>query len=152
MLEKNKKIKFIPTQRNEFLEPRFGKGLVVGYDPEIHEEDAKKVVFKLPIGAVKRLIFSYCKDIENFHSEWVYSNTVGSIGMRRNQYAQRMIVFIEKQLNRQKIDGEELFKLVYNESFKESADRMKRFYKNHGDAAPFEPCNDPNCCKKTKSR
>lgn len=145
--------KFVSTKRNKGLEPMpLGDIGVVGYDPEIHGEDALEFTYKLPIGAIKRLIRSYFEEMKSIDAGGVYYGMSGSYEIRMYPYCNRMLYEIKTQLDKNGIEGRKVIDEVFDDYFKEDYEKMKRFSKNHGDNTmeAFKPCNDPLCCKKEK--
>lgn len=155
-MKKNKQnLKFVTsTTRNKGLEPMPLENIgIVGYVPEIHNEDAQEFTFKLPIGAIKRLIKSYYEDIKEVDEEGVYLHQSGSMGLRLRPYCYRMIDEVSKQLNKHGLEGKKIVDEVFDMYFKEDYEKMKKFDNNHGDqdiTQDLKPCNDPKCCCKHK--
>lgn len=149
-----KKIKVVKTDRNEGLEPMpLGNIGVAGYVPEIHSEDALEFTYKLPLGAIKRLIKSYFEEIQDVDEESVYLHQSGSYGLRMWPYCYKMIDEICKQLNGHGLGGKKIIDEVFDTYFKKDYEKMKRFSKNHGDQDimnDFKPCDDPECCEPKK--
>ena len=137
------------TKRNKLLEPILTGAGVIGYNKEIHDEDSVVFSYKLPLGAIKRLIRSYYKDINDIDAFWVYYRSTGSDEIRKQPYCYRMIGELQKQLDKHGLKGRTIIDEVFNKYFKEDYERLERFEKNHGDNVmeSFKPCNDPECCK-----
>ena len=152
-MKKEDKTEFIPTERNKGLEPLPTGVGIIGYDPEIHKEDSLEFSYKLPIGAIKRLIHSYYEDIKMYDEENVYLATSSSSGLRGQPYCYRMIDDIRKQLDKHGFNGKQIVDEVFDEDFKADYEKMKRFNKNHGADVleTFERCNDPECCNYTNN-
>ena len=149
-----KKFRIIPTKRNRGLEPMpLGTRGIVGYDSEIHDDDSVEFTYRLPLGAIKRLIRSYYKDIQMYDEENVYLATSSSSGLRGRSYCYRMLGDISRQLDKNGLNGKKIVDEVFDNNFKADYEKMKRFSKNHGVNAmeSFKPCNDPECCKYTTS-
>ena len=151
MRHKSIHTRIIPTKRNKALEPRFIRGGVLGYDPEIHDEDSVEFTYKLPLGAIKRLIKSYYEDIQSIDSASVYMATSGSSEIRMHPYCYRMIADLRKQLDKHGLNGKKICDEVFDQYFKADYENMRRFQKNHGSDVleTFEPCKDPECCNYT---
>jgi len=66
------KTEFIPTERNKDLEPLPTGVGIIGYNSEIHKEDSLEFSYKLPIGAIKRLIQSYYEEMKDLDEEDIY--------------------------------------------------------------------------------
>jgi len=148
----NKKpMKLVPTTRNKGLEPLLAAGgrLIVGYDTEIHEEDSIIFSYRLPLGAIKRLIKSYYEDLQSICQSATYMGQSGSWEIRMEPYCNRMIWEIIDQLNKHGLDGKKIDGEVFDRYFKDDYEKMKRFSKNHGSNVmeSFKPCNDPKCCE-----
>src|SRR5260221_13361126 len=110
----SKKIfKVLKSERNEGLEPMQLGNFIAGFDSEIHEEDVIEHTYKLPLGAVKRLIRSYYDDIESIDSEGVYLCSSGSWGLRMWPYCHKMLNNIIEQLNKHGLKGKEIFDEVF---------------------------------------
>jgi hypothetical protein len=154
MAKNNNKMVYIPSEKNKDLEPLAGKKFVIGYDDEIHGEDSVEYNFKLPVGAIKRLIRSYYEEIYSICSMWIQCGQTGSYEIRMEPYCNRMISEIVKQLNKHGFNGQKIVDEVFNRSFKEDFDKLERFSKNHGDniMEAFKPCSDPKCCKPEKEK
>ena len=152
----DRKIRVVSTKRNKYLEPMaVGDRFVIGYDEEIHYEDSIEFFYKLPLGAIKRLIRSYYEYIQMYDEENVYFATLSSSGMRGRPYCYRMINDLIKQLNKHGLNGEKIDDEVFARYFKEDYEKLKRFDKNHSDQGindPFGRCNDPECCKPLSKR
>ena len=122
----------------------------IGYDDEIHYEDSFEFTYKLPLGAIKRLIKSYFKDIDLVISDWVYYRQTGSWGIRIEPYCNRMISNLIKQLDKHGLNGKKIINEVFNRYFKVDYEKMNRYSKNHHDQdlmlGTFQPCNDLKCC------
>src|SRR3989344_3251179 len=145
----------VSTKRNKWLEPlRVGTRGPIGYNKEIHEDDAIEFTYKLPLGATKRLIKSYYEDIQRIDSDYIYYASTGSYEIRMRPYYYRMIFDLRKQLDKhglnwKKIDGE-----VFDRYFKKDYQEMERYDKNHSGQDPFndiKSCKDPECCNQTRS-
>lgn len=143
-----KKHQIISTKRNKGLEPVITGVGIIGYDPEIHEEDSQVFSYKLPLGAIKRLIRSYYDTIQNCDEENIYLATSSSSGMRAQSYCYRVISDLVEQLDKNKLDGEQIADEIFNRYFKDNYEKMKRFNKNHGVDVmeTFRQCDDPKCC------
>lgn len=153
MNKDTKQLKFVSTKRNKGLEPMpIGNFGIVGYNPEIHGEDALEFTYKLPIGAIKRLIKSYFEEIKSIDEGGVYMGMSGSYEIRMHPYCNRMLSEIETQLDRNGIIGKKIIDEVFDQYFKKEYEKMERFSKNHGHNVmeSFEYCNDPLCCEKEK--
>lgn len=149
---KLKRYKVVKTKRNKFLEPMFaGKKLIIGYNKEIHEDDAIEFSYKLPLGAMKRLIESYYKDIQMYDEENVYLATSSSSGLRGKPYCYRMLGSVRKQLDKHGLNGKKIDDEVFDNQFKDAYEKMKIFSKNHGIDVleTFKPCKDVKCCNYT---
>lgn len=132
----NKQVKFISTTRNKGLEPILLKnGVVIGFDPEIHDEDAIEFTYKLPLGAIKRLIKSYMQDIKSIDEEWTYTQDTGSYEIRMSPYCNKMLFAIEKQLNKLGLKGKNIIDEVFNQYFKADYKKMKSFNENQVNSA-----------------
>lgn len=149
MKKNNNQFRLVKTKRNKGLEPLPTGVGIIGYNEEIHIEDSQEFTYKLPLGAIKRLIKSYYEDIQMYDEENVYLATCSSTGDRARPYCYRMLNEIKKQLNDHGFNGKEIDDQVFNRYFKEDYEKMKRFNKNHGCDVleSFKPCNDPECCK-----
>jgi hypothetical protein len=141
--------KLVRTKRNKNLEPLFTGIGVIGYDREIHDEDSLEFKYRLPLGAIKRLIISYYEDIKMFDEEWVYLATSSSSGLRITPYCYRMLGDIEKQLDKRGFNGKEIIREVFDRYFKKDYEKMNLYSKNHKNQDPmnYKPCNDPICCE-----
>ncbi len=148
------KDKFVSTKRNKGLEPMGGSRFIIGYNSEIHSDDALEFSYKLPLGAIKRLIESYYKDIQLIDSSGVYCGNSGSWEIRMHPYCYRMIANLRKQLYSHGFNGEEIDDEVFDQYFKADYEKMKRFSKNHGNDVMegFKRCDDPECCKPLTKR
>lgn len=148
---KGRKLRIVRTKRNIGLEPRqAGARMIIGYDPEIHDDDSVEFTYRLPLGAIKRLIQSYYEDIETYEAEWVYYAQSSSSGIRVVPYCYRMLDDIRKQLDKHELNGEIIVDEVFELGFKAKSEEMKRFKINHGSDAlqeSFKKCEDPLCCK-----
>ena len=149
-----KKFRIIPTKRNRGLEPMpLGTRGIVGYDSEIHDDDSVEFTYRLPLGAIKRLIESYYKNIQMYDEENVYLATNSSSGDRGRPYCYRMISDINEQLDKYGLNGKKIVDEVFEQYFKAGYEKMNRFNKNHGFDVmeTFKPCNDTECCNYTDS-
>lgn len=132
MKKDEKQLKFVSTKRNKGLEPIFLRNIgTVGYNPEIHEEDDLEFTYKLPLGAIKRLIRSYYEDIQMYDEELVYLSTSSSSGLRGEPYCYRMLSDIRKQLSKYGLNGKKIIDEVFDQYFKADYKKMKSFNKNH---------------------
>lgn len=153
-MKNEKELKVKSTERNKGIEPmRLKNGIVFGYDPEIHDEDAIEFTYKLPLGAIKRFIKSYMQSMKSIDQTFTYSHDSGSYEIRMYPYCVRMLLDIEKQLNEHKLCSKKIVDEVYSMYFKDAYEKMKRFSKNHKGAVmeEFKPCNDPECCVYTNN-
>jgi len=138
------------TKRNEGMAPMsLGNKFIVGYDAEIHEDDAKEFSYKLPLGAIKRLIKSYYDDIRSIDESGVYQSQSGSYEIRMWPYCYRMLEHIRKQVDKHGLEGKKIEDAVFNQYFKKDYDKMERHAKNHPNQGinDFVRCNDPKCCE-----
>src|SRR3990167_11353643 len=114
---KRRKFRVISTKRNKGLEPLPTGIGIIGYNKEIHIEDSLEFTYKLPLGAIKRLIRSYYKDIQMYDEENVYLATSSSSGDRGRPYCYRMLSDIRKQLDKHGLIGkkidDEVFELYF---------------------------------------
>ncbi len=142
------------TKRNKLLEPVLTGAGVIGYNKEIHEDDSIVFSYKLPLGAIKRLIKSYYKDINDIDAFWVYYGSTGSDEIRVKPYCYRMIGEIQSQLVKHGLKGKEIVDEIFDAYFKKDYEKLEKFQKNHGDddvqSESFKPCNDLECCKSNK--
>ena len=140
------------TRRNKLLEPIATRVGAIGYNKEIHEDDSVEFSYKLPLGAIKRLLESYFQEIYSIDAEWVYYKTTGSTEIRIKPYCYSMIGEIGSQLDKHGLKGKKIVDEVFNWRFKKDYEELDRFEKNHGDNVleSFKPCNDPECCKPNK--
>ena len=145
----DRKIRIVSTKKNKFLEPMGAGNIVIGYNEEIHYEDSIIFSYKLPLGAIKRLIRSYFEDIESVDEEWVYFAQTGSWENRIKPYCYRMIDSLSKQLDKNGFNGKKIIDDVFDQYFKDKYEKMKRFKKNHGIRVmeDFKRCKDAECCK-----
>lgn len=152
-MQKNRKIIVTKTKRNKGLEPKPTAVGILGHYPEIHEEDAIEFTYKLPLGAIKRLIRSYYETIKSIDSSGVYAGTSGSYEIRMWPYCYRVLGDIVQQLNKHGLDGKKIDEEVFNFYFKESYEKIERYSKNHtfDQAEGFKPCSDPQCCNYTNN-
>ena len=150
-----KSLKFVPTKRNKGLEPIpvMGGHLIMGYNEEIHGDDSIEFTYKLPLGAIKRLIKTYYENLRSIFEESTYMGQTGSSEIRMEPYCNRMIGEIIEQLDKHGLDGKKIDDEVFDRYFKADYEKMKRFRKNHGQNVmyDFKPCNDPECCKPNES-
>lgn len=150
MSKDKKSLKFVPTGRNKGLEPvPTDVGIIIGHNSEIHEEDSIEFIYKLPLGAIKRLIRSYYEVLLSIWQSSVYMGQSGSWEIRMEPYCNRMIGDIIEQLNKHGLDGKKINDEVFNRYFKADLEKMKRFRKNHGNNVMygFKTCKDPICCE-----
>lgn len=144
-------MKFVPTRRNKGLEPiPVMRGhLIMGYNDEIHGDDSVEFTYKLPLGAIKRLIRSYYQALLSIWQSSVYAGQSGSTEIRMEPYCNRMIGNIIEQLNKHGLDGKKIDIEVFDHYFKADIEKMKRFRKNHGNNVmyDFKTCKDPICCE-----
>ncbi len=149
---KGKKIRIFRTKRNKGLEPMLlGTKGIIGYNPEIHDEDSVEFTYKLPLGAIKRLIISYFKDIQMYDEEWIYCSQSSSSMIRGFPYCNRMLGEIHRQLDKHSLNGKKIIDEVFDEYFKSDYEKMKRFKKNHGDSI-FKQCGDSLCCNNSSKK
>lgn len=149
---KLRRYRIVKTKRNKFLAPMIaGKKFIIGYDQEIHEDDAIEFSYKLPLGAIKRLIESYYKDIQMYDEENVYLATSSSSGLRGKPYCYQMLASTRKQLDKHGLNGKKIDDEVFSNQFKDAYEKMKIFSKNHGIDVleTFKPCKDVKCCNYT---
>ena len=140
----NKQTKVIKTERAKGLEPKRTGNYVMGYITEIHEDDALELTYKLPLGAIKRLIQSYFEEIEAIDQAWVYLGNSGSWEIRMEPYCYRMLGSIEKELNNHTLDGKKIINDIFIKFFKKSYDEMERFNKFHPNK-DGSLCDNPDC-------
>ena len=149
--ENKKSSKFVPTKRNKGLEPVpvMGGHLIMGYSEEIHGDDSTEFTYKLPLGAIKRLIKSYYENLRSICEASTYLGQSGSSEIRLEPYCRRMISDIVGQLNKNGLNGEKIEEEVFDQYFKANDEKLKRFRRNHGFNVmeSFKPCNDPECCE-----
>src|SRR3990167_9820281 len=115
---KRRKFRVISTKRNKGLEPLPTGVGIIGYNEEIHDEDSVEFTYKLPLGAIKRLIKSYYEDIQSIDSASVYMATSGSSEIRMHPYCYRMIADLRKQLDKHSLNGEKIGDEVFDQYFK----------------------------------
>ncbi len=125
-----------------------GNRFVMGHNEEIHQDDSIEFKYKLPLGAIKRLIKSYYSDIRGIDEQWVYLATTGSTEIRLQPYCSRMLANIKEQLDKHGHKGKKIIDEVFDQYFKDDYEKMKRYKKNHSgqDINSFEICDDPQCC------
>ncbi|OGG13506.1 hypothetical protein A2773_03315 [Candidatus Gottesmanbacteria bacterium RIFCSPHIGHO2_01_FULL_39_10] len=150
---KRRKFRVISTKRNKGLEPLPTGVGIIGYNEEIHDEDSLEFTYKLPLGAIKRLITSYYDDIRSYDEENIYLATSSSSGLRGEPYCYRMLSDIGNQLDKHGLNGKKIDDEIFDNGFKAGYEKMKRFNKNHGFDVmeTFKPCNDTECCNYTDS-
>lgn len=156
MAKKNKmkRLRVVNTKRNKWLEPMYAGRCVIGYNEEIHVDDATVFTYKLPLGAIKRLVRSYYEDIQGYDEENIYFRQSSSSGLRGRPYCYRMLDDIGKQLIKHKLNNKKIIQGVFDRYFKDSYTKLNRYSKNHQDQAVyynFKPCSDPKCCNYTDS-
>lgn len=142
------KLRVIPTKRNKLLEPILGDRSVIGYNEEIHQDDSIELNYKLPLGAIKRLIKSYYSEIRSIDEQSVYLAITGSTEIRLHPYCYRMLANIQQQLDKHGCKGKKIIDEVFNQYFKDDYEKLKRYEKNHSGQGVdfFEICDDPLCC------
>jgi len=105
--------------------PIITNGIMIGWNKEIFGEDSVEYNFKLPLGAIRRLIHSYFRDIYECRYGWIFLQTVGSSDMRRDIYAWRMLDHIEKELINNNLPGEEIIDDIFSRYFKKDFEMLK---------------------------
>lgn len=154
MKKQNKNPKVISTKRNKGIEPISANRFIIGYNEEIHSDDSIEFSYKLPLGAIKRLIKSYHEDLLSIYQDSTYLGQSGSWEIRMLPYCHAMLSNIEKQLNECGLNGNEICKEVFDKYFKAHKEQMDRYIKNHGKVSidDCKPCKDPECCCKDNQK
>lgn len=131
MSKDNRNSKVVSTKRNKNLEPvSLRAGVIIGYNKEIHEEDYVEFSYKLPLGAIKRLIKSYYEDILSIDQEFIYTGQTGSWEIRMKPYCNRMIGVILKQLDKHNLNGKKIVDEVFDQYFKSEYGKMESYRKS----------------------
>ncbi len=131
MSKDNRNSKVVSTKRNNNLEPiSLRAGITLGYNKEIHEDDSIEFSYRLPLGAIKRLIKSYYEDILYIHQEFSYTGQTGSWEIRMKPYCNRMIVVIQKQLDKHNLNGKKIVDEVFDQYFKSEYGKMESYRKS----------------------
>jgi len=127
MTNKNqtRKIRIRISKLNKnILKPIIGKSYVAGWNPEIFGDDSVEYNFKLPLGAIRRLICSYYENIYSVIQGWVDFKLSGSYEIRIKAYAYNMLDYLAEQLNKNRLNGQKIINEVYNQSFKEKFEQL----------------------------
>jgi hypothetical protein len=125
----------------ELLKPIQMGSVVIGYNEEIHKDDAIKVPITLPLGAIKRLISSYLEDIVEIHQVFVYCGQSGSTEIRQLPYCELMLSGIIEALNKNGQDGKAIINEIFDAEFKACCDELDLYEKTHKNGI----CDDPKC-------
>ncbi len=131
-------------ERNEFmklLNPIWDERFVIGYDQEIHKDDALKVNITLPLVALKRLMSSYLNTITDILEDWVYLGSTGSTESRLEPYCHLMLNELVEAISVNGQDGEAVYNEIFDAEFKARHDKMDLYAKAHANGQ----CVDPKC-------